>query len=96
MMNAERAINMKSIPVVLAEGLSRTEPLHFSKDRLFSKQVCTLPTRTAYKLHWVPLHAITPLTVLDVPTLRMAEAGEDVPAPPEGQLEGHAEAKPKR
>ena len=92
MMNAERAIYMKSIPVVLAEGLSRTEPLHFSQDRLFSKQVCTLPTRTAYKLHWVPLHAITPTTVLDVPTLLMAEAGEDAPAPPEGQLE----AKPKR
>ena len=96
MTNAERAINMKSIPVVLAEGLSRTEPLHFSKDRLFSKQVCALPTRTAYKLHWVPLHAITPITVLDVPTLLMAEAGEDVPAPPEGQPEGQAEAKPKR
>ena len=95
-MNAERAIHMKSTTEVPAEGLSRTEPLHFSKDRLFSKQMCTLPTRTAYKLRWVPLPAITPITVLDVLTLLMAEAGEDAPATPEGQLEGQAEAKPKR
>ena len=47
-----QAAHTSLLSVVLAEGLSRTEPLGFSKqDRLFSKQVCASPTRTGHCLN---------------------------------------------
>ena len=100
MMNAEHTTYMQSIPVVLAEGLSRTEPLHFSKDRLSSKQVCKPPSRNRSQLHWVSLQAVVLAKAITAPTLHMAEAGATGPAlpdgPSDGPPEGQAEAKPKR